>query len=145
MTNEINIVKVLPHRKPFLFVDNVWEVKYMQEAMGSRTIPSDEFWVEGHFPNNPVYPGVLLLEMMAQVGGFVFANEKGEMPDGNFAYLSKVDGLKLIKKVNIGDVVTVKAVLLESFSPYYKVKTVARVNDKKVAEAIITYTFLKEL
>ena len=82
---------------------------------------------------------------MAQVGGFIFANENSEMPDGKFAYLSKVDGLKLIHKVVPGDLLEVEAVLVESFMPYHKVKAVTKVKGKKVAEAEITYTFMKNL
>lgn len=141
----MEIEKILPHRKPFLFVDKMVSQEYMKEAIGYRIIPSDEFWVEGHFPDNPVYPGVLQLETMAQIGGFIFANEKGIMPNENFAYLSKVDGLKLLKKVSIGDCLMVKAILLDGFSPYYRVKAVATVNGKKVSEAVITYTFLNKL
>lgn len=141
----MDIKKILPHRKPFLFVDEIVSQEYMKEAIGYRVIPSDEFWVDGHFPGNPIYPGVLQLETMAQIGGFIFVNENGVMPDGNFAYLTKVEGLKLTRKVSIGDRLTVKAVLLDVFSPYYKVKTIATVNQKKVSEAVITYTFLNKL
>lgn len=141
----MDIKKILPHRKPFLFVDEIVSQEYMKEAIGYRVIPSDEFWVDGHFPGNPIYPGVLQLETMAQIGGFIFVNENGVMPDGNFAYLTKVERLKLTRKVSIGDRLTVKAVLLDVFSPYYKVKTIATVNQKKVSEAVITYTFLNKL
>ena len=67
------------------------------------------------------------------------------MPGGNFAYLSKADGVKFIRKVSIGDEICVEAKLMESFGQYHKVKTVAKVGGKKTAEAMITYTFMKKL
>mgnify|MGYP003300881215 CR=1 FL=1 len=136
---------MLPHRKPFLFVDEIIETKYMESAIGSRLVKDDEFWAEGHFPGNPVFPGVLTLETMAQVGGFIFANDEGEMPDGNFAFLSKVDGLKFTRKIIPGDRIIVEAKLIEKYAPYYKTKVVARVNNRKMAEAEIVYTFMKKL
>ena len=141
----MEIKKVLPHREPFLFVDGITRQEYMKDVEGYRDIPGEEFWVPGHFPENPVYPGVLQLEMMAQIGGFIFAKEDGTMENGEFAYLSKVDDFKLRRKVKIGDHVVVKATLLDGFPPYYKVRAVSTVAGRQVSEATITYTFLKEL
>ena len=71
----MDIEKVLPHRKPFLFVDEIENVEYMKSSTGYKQVRDDEFWIEGHFPGNPVFPGVLILETMAQIGGFIFSDE----------------------------------------------------------------------
>lgn len=141
----MEIEKVLPHRKPFLFVDEIEKAEYMKASVGYKLVGDDEFWIEGHFPGNPVFPGVLILETMAQIGGFIFSDESSNMPEQKFAYLSKADGVKFVRKVSIGDRIRVEAKLIESFGQYQKVRTVADVNGKKVAEAMITYTFLKQL
>lgn len=140
------IETVLPHRDPFLFVDEILEYSYRNFAIGLKKVQDNEFWAKGHFPTNPVFPGVLLLETMAQVGGFVFVNEDtNTIGEGSFTYLSKVDGLKLKSKIVPGDIIRVEAKFESAFSRYASVYTIAKVNNKTVGEAKITYTFLEEL
>lgn len=138
----MKIEDVLPHREPFLFVDEIIGHKYMEFAKGVKKIQDSELWTKGHFPGNPVFPGVLLLEIMAQVGGFIFADENGKMLDNKFAYLSKVDQLKFKKKVVPGDIVEVEASFIDSFINYSRISAKSFVNRKIVAEAEITYTFM---
>lgn len=138
----MKIEEVLPHREPFLFVDEIKEHKYMKYAKGVKKIQDSEFWTKGHFPGNSVFPGVLLLETMAQIGGFVFADDSGKMVDNKFAYLSRVDQLKFKKKVVPGDIVEVNVSFIDTFMNYARVFAKSYVNNKVVAEAEITYTFL---
>lgn len=139
----INIKDVLPHREPFLFVDEIVSCKYQEYAKGYRRIKADETWIPGHFPDNPILPGVLLLESMAQVGGFVFANEEGR--SDKIAFLSKVDNLKYIRRVLVGDTVEIEAAFINSFMNYAEVFVKSFVNGKKVASCNIVYTFLDKL
>lgn len=139
----IDISQVLPHRKPFLFVDEIVEAVALDHAIGYHVVKEDEFWIPGHFPGNPVFPGVLLLEIMAQVGGFVFIDRDEEK--GKYAYLSKVDNLKFIRKVSVGERVEVTAKFLRTFANYAEITAVARVDGKKVSSCNIIYTFLPNL
>lgn len=141
----MKIEEVLPHREPFLFVDDILEQEYLKYAKGIKMVLDTEPWTKGHFPENPVFPGVLLLELMAQVGGFVFVNEAGSMKDNKFAYLTKVDNLRLKKKVIPGDIVEVTATFVDSFMNYSRVCAKSYVKNRMVAEAEITYTFMNSL
>ncbi|MBK1811994.1 3-hydroxyacyl-ACP dehydratase FabZ [Clostridium sp. YIM B02505] len=133
------ILNVLPHRYPFLFVDDIFEVEYQKRVVGIKNVSFNEPWILGHFPDEPVFPGVLLIEAMAQICGFIFYDEqKGEK---FISYLSKINNAKFIEKVVPGDTVVVEGYLENLFGNFAKVKAVARVNKKKVAEAEITYFF----
>lgn len=142
---KMQIDKVLPHKAPFLFVDNISENEYMKYAKGTKKVYKEEFWAEGHFPGNPIFPGVLLLETMAQIGGFIFADENGDMASSQFAYLTKVDQFRIKHKVVPGDTIEVQAKLIECFYKYYKIGAKAYVDKRLVADAEITYTFLEKL
>ncbi|HAP4936544.1 TPA: beta-hydroxyacyl-ACP dehydratase [Enterococcus faecalis] len=141
------ITEVLPHRRPFLFVDEIIEQEYEKIVIGKKTIKEDEFWVEGHFPGNPIFPGVLILETMAQVGGFLFFERKQQQTAkrSTFSYLTRVDNLKLKRKVIVNDEIIIIAKLISKEKHLAKVFVQAKVKDKKVAEAIIGYAFLDVL
>lgn len=133
------ILKVLPHRYPFLFVDDIYEIEYQKKVVGIKNVSFNEPWILGHFPDEPVFPGVLLIETMAQICGFIFYDEE---KGGKFiSYLSKIDNAKFIGKVAPGHTVVVEGTLENLFGNFAKVKAVAIVNKKKVAEAKITYFF----
>lgn len=137
-----NILKALPHRYPFLFVDDIVEVELNEKVIGIKNVSFNEPWAMGHFPNEPLFPGVLLVETMAQIGGFIFYDENSN--SNLSAYLSRIENAKFIRKVEPGQTVVVEGECLTTFSNMAKVKCIARVNDKKVAEAVITYFFQKD-
>lgn len=138
----VDIKEVLPHRAPFIWVDQILDYQYLGYADGYYQVKDDEFWIQGHFPGNPVFPGVLMLECMAQVGGFVFTDIAVEK---QFAFLSKVDDLKYYRKVSVGDKIDIHAEFVSKFDKYAEVAVTSKVNGKKVAFGRITYTFMNSL
>ena len=102
------IQNILPHRYPFLLVDRVIEMEGYQRAVGIKNVTMNEPFFQGHFPNEPVMPGVLLVEAMAQAGGiFVLRNLEGKFS----TYFMKIDNVKFRKKVVPGDTIIFKVVL----------------------------------
>ena len=97
--NEIK--KILPHRYPMLLVDRILEVEPMKRAVGIKNITANEMQFLGHFPNEPIMPGVLLIEAMAQVGGVAMLYPKENR--GKIAVFGKIDKVRFRKQVVPGD------------------------------------------
>ena len=96
-----DITQLLPHRYPFLLVDRILDMDE-QSITGVKNVTMNEPFFQGHFPNNPVMPGVLQVEAMAQVGG-IFALSSVEDPENYSTYFMKIDGVKFKQKVLPGD------------------------------------------
>lgn len=103
--NEIK--KILPHRYPMLLVDRILEVEPMKRAVGVKNITANEMQFLGHFPNEPIMPGVLLIEAMAQVGGVAMLYL--EENRGKIAVFAKIDNVRFRKQVIPGDQVITTA------------------------------------
>lgn len=129
------IYKRLPHRYPFLMVDKILSVEEGKTVVGLKNITVNEPYFQGHFPDEPIMPGVMIIETMAQIGGFVFdiVNERG--------YVIGVDKTKFKKVVIPGDTLIVEATLIQRFGSMGKVKAVAKVDNVEVASGEITYNF----
>ncbi len=100
------IKKLLPHRPPFLMVDRITEIGE-DYVVGIKTIGVNEGFFLGHFPDEPVMPGVLIIEAMAQVGGILVLNGLEE-PEKYSTYFAKIDNTKFRRKVVPGDVLVLK-------------------------------------
>ena len=102
MQLDINQIKeILPHRYPLLLVDRILELEPMKSAVGLKNMTNDEMVYNGHFPQNPVFPGVLLVEAMAQVGGIAVLycpEHRGKMP-----IFAKIDNARFRRQVVPGD------------------------------------------
>ena len=107
--NEIK--KILPHRYPMLLVDRILEVEPMKRAVGIKNITANEMQFLGHFPNEPIMPGVLLIEAMAQVGGVAILYP--EENRGKIAVFAKIDNVRFRKQVVPGDQVVTTAEVTE--------------------------------
>ena len=138
-----DIEKILPHRYPFLMVDKIMEINE-ESIIGVKNITMNEPIFTGHFPGNPVFPGVLQIEAMAQVGG-IFALSKVEDPQLYSTYFMKIDKVKFKQKVVPGDTVVFELSLL---SPIRRglVEMIGRafVNGKLVVEAEMLAQIIKD-
>ncbi len=128
------IIKVLPHRYPFLLVDRVLEMEPRKRIVGLKNVTINEPFFQGHFPGHPIMPGVLIIEAMAQVGGMLLM---GTVPDPQnmVVYFTSLDNVKWRRPVKPGDQLRFELEMIHIRGPMCKMKGVARVDGEVVAEA----------
>ncbi len=141
--NTLDIMKMLPHRYPFLLVDKIAEFETGKRIVGIKNVTINEPFFQGHFPDHPIMPGVLLLEAMAQVGG-IYAILAKEVGADQVPYFVGIDKAKFRKPVHPGDVVQLDLELLKVRRGIYSFKGKAIVAGKLVAEAELKATFVKK-
>ncbi|MDP1744870.1 MAG: bifunctional UDP-3-O-[3-hydroxymyristoyl] N-acetylglucosamine deacetylase/3-hydroxyacyl-ACP dehydratase [Bacteroidota bacterium] len=132
--NIMDIQKLLPHRQPFLLIDKIMELT-PESVVGVKNVTMNEEFFKGHFPENPVMPGVLLVEAMAQTGGILVLKTVPD-PENYLTYFMKLDGVKFKQKVIPGDTVVFDLKLLTPIRRgICHMKGIAYVNNKPVMEA----------
>ena len=131
------IMEIIPHRQPFLLIDNIEELEPGKRALGKKCVNMGEPYFGGHFPGNPVMPGVLIIEALAQVGAVAMLN----LPEmkGKTAYFAGIDKARFRKKVVPGDVLMLETEIVKVKGPIGVGKAQAFVEGKKVAEAELTF------
>src|SRR4051812_9580594 len=100
-----DILKALPHRYPFLMVDRVIEIRGDESAIGIKNVTFNEPQFQGHFPGNPVFPGVLMIEGMAQTAGVICVRKLGDNQRPKIVYFMTIDKAKFRKPVGPGDTI----------------------------------------
>jgi 3-hydroxyacyl-[acyl-carrier-protein] dehydratase len=135
MFNQHEIQKLLPHRYPFLLIDRITEIEKNVKATGLKNVTINEPFFQGHFPENPIMPGVLIIEAMAQVAGLL-AFHSGVK--GTSVYFMTIEKAKFRKPVFPGDQLRLEIKVLQQRNNVYKFFGEAFVNDKLVSEAEFT-------
>ncbi len=134
------LLRILPHRYPFLLVDRIIEVEEGKRAVGIKNVTFNEPFFVGHFPDHPIMPGVLIIEMMAQAGAVMLLGSdayRGKLP-----YLAGIEKAKFRKPVLPGDTLTAEVEMIKSRGTVGWVKATAHVGDTLVCEAELSFALV---
>ena len=129
-----DIMRVLPHRYPFLLVDRILEIEANKRVVGIKNVTINEPFFQGHFPGHPIMPGVLIVEAMAQVGGMLLLGPM-EDPESKVVYFMSLDNVRFRKPVKPGDQIVFEVEIIQIRGKIAKTRGVARVDGEVVAEA----------
>jgi len=129
-----DIMKVLPHRYPFLLVDRILEIEEKKRIVGLKNVSINEPFFQGHFPGHPIMPGVLIIEAMAQVGGMLLMGSI-EDPESKVVYFMSLDNVKFRRPVKPGDQIRFELEITQLRGPVCKMRGVGKVEGEVVAEA----------
>ena len=132
------IFKSIPHRYPFLLVDRIVEIDGNEKVVGIKNVTINDNFFQGHFPNHPVMPGVLICEAMAQVGAIFAHNARGGMTDDKVFVLTGLDNVKFKRPVEPGDQLRMELTCLKRRGSFWKMQGIATVEGKLVAQAEIS-------
>lgn len=137
--NREALMKILPHRDDMLLLDEAT----LQEdsAVGSYRVRGDEFFLRGHFPGNPVVPGVILLEILAQSACVLMQNQ---MTEGKMPYYTGLDKVRFRNPVRPGEVISTECRLIRAKPPFYFAEGKAMVGDKLCAKAEFSFAIMGE-
>ncbi|MBN2120754.1 MAG: UDP-3-O-[3-hydroxymyristoyl] N-acetylglucosamine deacetylase [Candidatus Omnitrophica bacterium] len=135
-----DIMKILPHRYPFLLVDRILYIEKGKKAAGIKNVTINDYFFQGHFPGKPVMPGVLIIEAMAQVGGVLMLAPPENR--GKLAFFMAADNIKFRKTVEPGDQLLIEVTAGKVKSRTGQVHTKAFVNEKIVAEADLMFALV---
>jgi beta-hydroxyacyl-ACP dehydratase FabZ len=132
------ILKSVPHRYPFLLVDRIVEIHGSEKVVGIKNVSINEPFFQGHFPEKPVMPGVLICEAMAQVGAIFAHNARGGVADNRVFVLTGLDKVKFKRPVEPGDQLRMELTCLKRRGSFSKMQGTAMVDGKLVAQAEIS-------
>ena len=129
------IMEYLPHRYPFILVDRILELVPNERIVGLKNVTINEPFFQGHFPGEPVMPGVLIIEAMAQVGGVMAYASLEEGQEGKLIYFMGIDKARFRRRVVPGDQLIFEMTLLKKRAGLFKMAGKANVDGVLVAEA----------
>jgi 3-hydroxyacyl-[acyl-carrier-protein] dehydratase len=131
------IEQILPHRDPFLLIDEVIELEPGKRVVARRAVRAEDPWFAGHFPGRPVMPGVLIVEAMAQTGAIAVLFEEANR--GKIAFFAGIDDCRFKRVVEPGDVLTLTCEIAEMRGPIGRGKATAYVGDTLAARGTLTF------
>jgi 3-hydroxyacyl-[acyl-carrier-protein] dehydratase len=131
------IQEIIPHRYPFLFVDKIEELEPGKRAVGYKNITMNEYFFQGHFPEEPVLPGVIMIEALAQVGAVALLSM--DEFKGKIAYFGGINKAKFRRKVIPGDILKLEVEIIKRKGPAGIGKAIATVNGEKAVSAELTF------
>jgi 3-hydroxyacyl-[acyl-carrier-protein] dehydratase len=131
------IKEIIPHRDPFLLIDEIEEIELGKKVVAIKHIKAEDFWFKGHFPEYPVVPGVLMIEMLAQAGAVAML----ALPEnkGKIGFLAGVDNAKFKRQVVPGDTLRLEVEIVKVKGPIGVGKGTATVDGVKAVSAEITF------
>jgi 3-hydroxyacyl-[acyl-carrier-protein] dehydratase len=148
MTSDISsmdikeIVRLLPHRYPFLLVDRILAGEKGKSMVGLKNVSMNEPYFQGHFPSDPIMPGVLILEGMAQVGGILAYHSRPEMIGKKLIYFAGIDKVRFRRPVVPGDQLIFEMMVIKHKGKIWKMAGKAKVDSKVAAEAEFMAAFV---
>lgn len=131
------IQEIIPHRYPFLLIDKVTYMEPGKKVIAYKNVTMNEYFFQGHFPAEPVMPGVLIIEALAQAGAVAILSQ--DSFKGKIAFFGGINKAKFRKKVVPGDVLKLEVEIVKIKGPAGIGKAIAYVEDKKAAEAEIMF------
>lgn len=131
----LRIMQMIPHRYPFLMIDRVVDVVSNESAVGIKNVSINEPFFQGHFPTQPVMPGVLIVEAMAQTAAILVVHTLGPASEGKLVYFMTVENARFRRPVTPGDVLKVHVKKQRNRGNVWKFEAEAKVDGKLVAEA----------
>jgi 3-hydroxyacyl-[acyl-carrier-protein] dehydratase len=131
------IERILPHRQPFLLIDEVLELEPGRRVVATREVRADDWWFPGHFPERPVMPGVLIVEAMAQTGAVAVLLE--EENRGRIAFFAGIDDCRFKRVVEPGDTLRLTCEIDQIRGPIGRGKATAHVGDQLAARGTLTF------
>lgn len=129
------IKRMIPHREPFLLIDEVRDMRLNESAVGVKHVRDEDPWFAGHFPGEPVMPGVLIVEAMAQTAGVLVVDTLGRIDQNLLVYFMSVDNTRFRRLVKPGDVLELHVRILRGRGKVWKFQGEARVGGEVAAEA----------
>jgi len=138
------IMKLLPHRYPFIMIDRILELTPGEKVIALKNVTINEPFFQGHFPANPIMPGVLIIEAMGQAGAVLAAKSLEREPNGVLIYFMGMDKVKFRKPVTPGDQLIFEMKFLKQRRNVFRMSGTAYVDENIVAEAELMATFGEE-
>lgn len=137
------ILAAVPIRKPMLCIDDISQIKYGVSVEGYREVMGNEDWAVGHFIEEPIFPGTLIIETMAQIGAFIFYDI--QKPQTLKSYLGKVNQIKFLQKVEPDCRLVIHAELVMKLGKMAQIRCDAKVDEQLVAHGELTLFYIEDI